>query len=326
VFDIKIYDGNGNEWQPIDEGKTVTLSFPVAYDEVGLIHVIDYVGAIEGRTDLTFLPVAEIAEASLRSLLGPAMDAYEAVYGNRDYVAVEEMAAVTAVDGMASFEVNSFSLYIPFDGHDQLVSDDWESYHGYKKIADANAAIQDGTAKIYKFKKGDTLRILYGKSRSTDFSKYYRIYSGDGINDSPSQDQTYVSGKVTGQSWFLANYDYIDFTADTDGKENKYRSFIACIANGSVYGGGIPICPVADPTDNKLNFVAVSSMAKLKIIGAFLKLKRGKILSLKQTVTQPIESIKILSNKPLTVNVDGELYENIPLEVSIVSNTLKMYR
>ena len=29
VYDIKVYDKDGNEWQPIDEGKTVTISMPV---------------------------------------------------------------------------------------------------------------------------------------------------------------------------------------------------------------------------------------------------------------------------------------------------------
>jgi diacylglycerol kinase family enzyme len=122
------------------------------------------------------------------------------------------------------------------------------------------------------------------------------------------------------------DFEYSDFVAEINGVKTPYRSFIAAIANGPAFGGGIKICPIAKPDDKKLNFVAVKEMKRLGIIGAFLKLKRGKILSLKQTVTQPIESIKILSNKPLTVNVDGELYENIPLEVSIVSNTLKMYR
>ncbi len=124
----------------------------------------------------------------------------------------------------------------------------------------------------------------------------------------------------------LFNFDYTDFTANIDEKPSKYRSFIACIANGNVYGGGIPVCPVADPTDNKLDFVAVSSMAKIKIIGAFLKLKRGKILSMKQATHCTFEKIKIETETPCTVNVDGELYENIPFEVKIVSNTLKMYR
>ena len=71
----------------------------------------------------------------------------------------------------------------------------------------------------------------------------------------------------------LFNFKYTNFTAQIDDDQKQYRSFIACIANGSVYGGGIPICPPANPTDNKLNFVAVKSIAKLKIINAFIKVK-----------------------------------------------------
>ena len=124
----------------------------------------------------------------------------------------------------------------------------------------------------------------------------------------------------------LMDFEYSDFTVEINGTKTPYRSFIAAIANGPAFGGGIQICPIANPADGELNFVAVKEMKRLGIIGAFLKLKRGKILSLKQAVTEPVKSIKILSDKPLTVNVDGELYENIPLEVFVVSNTLKMYR
>ncbi len=124
----------------------------------------------------------------------------------------------------------------------------------------------------------------------------------------------------------LFKFKYTDFTADLDGQPHDYTSFIACIANGSVYGGGIPICPPADPTDGVLNFIAVWSIKKIKIIGAFLKLKRGKILKLKQTEHYPCSHVKISTKSPCTVNVDGELYENIPFEVKIISNTLKMYR
>jgi len=124
----------------------------------------------------------------------------------------------------------------------------------------------------------------------------------------------------------LFSFDYTNFTAKIDDRQIPYRSFIACIANGNVYGGGIPICPIANPTDNKLNFVAVKSMAKLKIIGAFLKLKKGKVLSLKQAEHFECKSVDVLTDKPCIINVDGELYENVPFSAKIVSNKLKMYR
>lgn len=124
----------------------------------------------------------------------------------------------------------------------------------------------------------------------------------------------------------LFNFKYSNFRANVDGEEKDYRSFIACIANGNVYGGGIPICPVASPIDNKLNFLAVTEIPKIKLIGAFLKLKKGKIMSFNETLHKTGGNIIITTPTPYTVNVDGELYDNIPFEVKIVSNTLKIYR
>ena len=124
----------------------------------------------------------------------------------------------------------------------------------------------------------------------------------------------------------LIDFEYTNFTVEIDGEKTSFRSFIAGVCNGYRFGGGIPICPIASVTDNVLDFIAVKEIPRIKIIGAFLKLKAGKILKLKQSIYKKIKEIKITSDKLFTVNVDGELYENIPFEVKIVSNTLKIYR
>ena len=124
----------------------------------------------------------------------------------------------------------------------------------------------------------------------------------------------------------LFDFEYTNFTATLDGKDKKYTSFIACVANGKYFGGGIPICPDADASDNKLNFVAVKYIPRIKIIGAFMQLKMGKILKYKQTEHFTCSNANIVTEKPCTVQVDGELYENVPFNVKVVSNTLKMYR
>ena len=125
----------------------------------------------------------------------------------------------------------------------------------------------------------------------------------------------------------LFKFNYIDFDVETEsGKKENYRSIIAAIANGHRYGGGIEICPPAKPFDGKLDFVAMREMKKLKLIGAFNKLKKGKVLTLPQAVHFNAEKIKITPKGDYTVNVDGQLYDNIPFEVQIVRDTLKMYR
>lgn len=124
----------------------------------------------------------------------------------------------------------------------------------------------------------------------------------------------------------LFNVNYAEFDSEIEGVKTHHRSFIACVANGHRYGGGIPICPPANPTDNKLDFVTVDEIHGLKIVGAFLKLKAGKLLSLKQAKHQTMKSIKITTEGDYAVNVDGELYYNVPFEVRIVSDKLRVFR
>lgn len=185
----------------------------------------------------------------------------------------------------------------------------------------------------------DTLKaldiILNGKAQYTDFFQLpsVRGINAVGIGVDVDVIKRYEALKKKNKFGYtkcliktLMNFEYTDFTAIIDGEESRHCSFIADIANGPVYGGGIPICPVATPCDGQLNFVAVEKIKKLAIIPAFLKLKRGKILSLKQSITKPGKHIIIKPDKPCTVNVDGELYDNLEFDVKVVSETLKMYR
>ena len=125
----------------------------------------------------------------------------------------------------------------------------------------------------------------------------------------------------------LFKFKYSEFSVETaDGKNQSYRSMIAAVANGHRYGGGIEICPPAKPSDGKLDFVAMKEMKKIKLIGAFAKLKKGKVLTLPQAVHFNATEIKITPKGDYTVNVDGQLYDNIPFKVKIVSDVLRMYR
>lgn len=124
----------------------------------------------------------------------------------------------------------------------------------------------------------------------------------------------------------LFKFKPMEFNADFNGESRLYRSFTACIANGDRYGGGLKICPIADPSDEYLDFIAVNKMSKLKLIFAFAKLKKGKIMDIREATHERMQEVKILTKGDYVVNVDGELYENIPFEVKIVSNTLRVFR
>ncbi|MBQ8197434.1 MAG: diacylglycerol kinase family lipid kinase [Clostridia bacterium] len=177
--------------------------------------------------------------------------------------------------------------------------------------------ILDGTAKYTDFMQMPTVRGLniVGMGMDVDILKKYSALKRK------------TKFKYT---WCLLTtiftYKCIRFKGETNGETKDYHSFIACIANGHRYGGGIPICPCANPTDNKLDFVAVGEIKGFRLVASLIKLLKGKVLTFKETSHTLTEEVKITPNGDYYVNVDGELYHNIPFEVKIVSNQLKVYR
>lgn len=125
----------------------------------------------------------------------------------------------------------------------------------------------------------------------------------------------------------LLTFKHVDFKAEINGEEKEYRSFIAAVANGHCFGGGIVISPSAVPTDNLLNFVAVDKVNKFVLIKLLIKLLKKKINTAKQYFEEKADFIKITpTDARYTVNVDGELYDDIPFEIQIISDQLKVYR
>ena len=124
----------------------------------------------------------------------------------------------------------------------------------------------------------------------------------------------------------LIKFRNYELTARFNGKEERYKTLIACIGNGYRIGGGIRMCPAAVLGDGLLDFVAVDNVKKSRIIPAFIRLMKGRILEESFTRFERCEHLEAVPEKPLTVQVDGELYDGLPFVVDIVKDRLRMYR
>lgn len=126
----------------------------------------------------------------------------------------------------------------------------------------------------------------------------------------------------------LAHYKPIDLEVSADGGETvHYHSLIACVCNGSQFGGGIPICPDAVVDDGKMELVVADCPPRRKIPFALVKLMRGKVLSL--PITHRVSCVSARITTPAGsafAQYDGEIKECKSLTATVVSGKLKMYR
>lgn len=110
-----------------------------------------------------------------------------------------------------------------------------------------------------------------------------------------------------------------------DGTEEKHDALLAAVCNGSQFGGGIPVCPPAEVNDGLMNVMIVDHIkGKWKLVKALLTLMKGKLPQYERTTHFLCESVRFEPLVPCTVQLDGELYPNLPFDVKI-GKGLKMY-
>lgn len=117
-----------------------------------------------------------------------------------------------------------------------------------------------------------------------------------------------------------------NFTVRYNGKEEKHFGLIAAVGNGRQFGGGIKLFPDAKTDDGYLDLIIVDFISKIKIIGAFIKLMKGKINSVKQVTAVKVREVEFIpDDENFSFQADGELYKNIPVKAKIISNKLRFY-
>lgn len=123
----------------------------------------------------------------------------------------------------------------------------------------------------------------------------------------------------------LKHFKSYNFTVEYDGKSEKHYGLIAALGNGRQIGGGIKICPDAKIDDGYMDLLMVDYVSRFKIIFAFLKLMLGKINSIKEVTAVRVKRAKFTTEKPCSIQAEGEIYDGMQLDAHIVEKGLKFF-
>ena len=112
-----------------------------------------------------------------------------------------------------------------------------------------------------------------------------------------------------------------------DGPFEHKKGLVVALCNGQNIGGGIPVCPMACPSDNKLNFIYVSEFKKITVLGKLLKLMGGNIAKIKETQHITCKKAVFRDKEKLVLQIDGNITrEYNEYRCEIVENGINMYR
>ena len=113
------------------------------------------------------------------------------------------------------------------------------------------------------------------------------------------------------------------------GEKIKGKFLLGVVANGHSYGGGYKCAPLAKIDDEILDVCLVNTMSRFKILGLINSYKAGTHLekdNIKKYITyRKCMKVKIKSDNPINLCIDGESYIYDDVDFEIVHNAFKFW-
>ncbi|VEG40368.1 diacylglycerol kinase [Mycolicibacterium flavescens] len=121
----------------------------------------------------------------------------------------------------------------------------------------------------------------------------------------------------------LSKLRLLPFRMSFDGEEVTTELTLAAFGNTRSYGGGMRICPGADPTDGLLDVTMVASASRSRLIRLFPTVFKGTHVDLDEVSTARAKTITV-DSPGINAYADGEYMCPLPVEVSAVPSALKI--
>ncbi|TDB74047.1 diacylglycerol kinase family protein [Micromonospora sp. KC723] len=115
------------------------------------------------------------------------------------------------------------------------------------------------------------------------------------------------------------------YTLRLDGVEHTVEAVLVAVGNSACYGGGMRVCPDADPTDGLLDVVVGGRFDRRTLIRVRPRVYRG------EHVTHPLvrcyraHTVE-LAAEGITTYADGERALELPVRISAVPGALRLLR
>ena len=130
----------------------------------------------------------------------------------------------------------------------------------------------------------------------------------------------YLIGIVRG----IFRYRAVHVEWSVDGTTKEQDVLLCAVANGRFIGGGIPICPIAEPDDGLLDLIVVEHKPRWMIPFYLPGLLMGKVLTFPFTTHQRCQSVTMKS-AGMHLNIDGEVQAMDEVSFSVMPGRLMLH-
>jgi YegS/Rv2252/BmrU family lipid kinase len=185
---------------------------------------------------------------------------------------------------------------------------------------------------------------LRGRTREIDAgSVAYRAWSGEaaeawfvnaagvGMSGAVAKRTNESSKALGGMAAYLwstvavfARWHNTDVRVSVDDEIRGGRMHEVVVANGRYLGGGMMLCPDAEPDDGLFDVLLIGDITKGDLVRTLPKIYRGKHLPHPKAELLRGAVVSVDSNEPLPIQLDGEQPGTTPVRFEIVRKALRL--
>jgi diacylglycerol kinase (ATP) len=122
----------------------------------------------------------------------------------------------------------------------------------------------------------------------------------------------------------FARWSTTEVTVTVDGERRTARMHDVVVANGPYFGGGMKICPDADPSDGVLDVLLIGDLTKRDLLVTLPKTFRGKHLPHPKAELLRGTTVTVEAPEPLPIQLDGEQPGTTPARFELVPEAVRV--
>ena len=116
------------------------------------------------------------------------------------------------------------------------------------------------------------------------------------------------------------------YIVEINGEHIDSKQTMICVCNGRFYGGGFNPVPDADPADGLLDVLVVKPVSVLQVAQVVGRYKNGRYKEFPDLIRHfRTDRVKIICDKPTSINLDGEQRIAQTVEMRIAEEKLRFF-
>ena len=177
----------------------------------------------------------------------------------------------------------------------------------------------------------DAGKVTYRSWSGGDAVAYFANIASAGLSGAVAKRTNETTKVLGGKASYLfatlavfASWRNTELRITVDDAIRSGRMYDAIVANGRYFGGGMKICPAAEPDDGLFDVLLLGDITKADLLANLPKIYRGTHLPHPRAELLRGATVTVDAPEPLPVQIDGEQPGTTPARFEIVREALRL--